>query len=183
MDLKSSMSAMFGQIEEIVDTAERVAADIRRQADSQASERLERSRREAELLVSDQLARTRRLVRTLRAQLRDLADEAEAIERGFEEAVASRPDLTGPRVDRAEDDTSGPPAPAPVGYPGTGRRVAEPNRESGHAPSDPDREAALVRGFQLAGAGESRERIEASLRNEFRLEDTRSLVDEILARR
>jgi hypothetical protein len=168
---------MVEQIQEILDTAERVAEDIRRQAESDANAKLERSRREADLLVSDQLARTRRVVRTLRTQLRDLADEAETIERDFERTVASRSDDRSTVSPRPE--VSGRASTGPVAYSGTARTAADAERDS----VDVSREAALVRAAQLAVAGEGRATIEASLRTEFGLENPTPLVDEILTGR
>jgi hypothetical protein len=162
--LGKSISSAAEKIQEIVDAAERVALDIRAEAETEAARYREDRRREADASVEE---RTRRF-EELSASLSEHAERVRA-------EVASLSAELGRAVDELRRRDSQAPV-VPVTYPGTDARQGA--RDDGTETPVPA--GALIRAAQMAVAGNSRAEIEATLRDEFELSDPGAVTDDIL---
>jgi hypothetical protein len=162
--LGKSISSAAEKIQEIVDVAERVALDIRAEAETEAARYREDRRREADALVEE---RTRRF-EELSASLSEHAERVRA-------EVASLSAELGRAVDELRrHDSHGPLVPV-------ASRVTDARQEAhDHGTETPLPEGALLRAAQMAVAGNSRAEIEAALRDEFDLPDPGAIADDIL---
>lgn len=188
--IRSSVSSASERIQEVIDTAERVAGEIQAEARVEARHYAEERRRETDREAEERTAKLSELsdtmvqrVENVRRLADDLAAEiSETIsavrgERGdipasppAESEPPAAPEAPEPRLQAAPQ----PPGPIPVAYPGKGT-----DAPAGDAAGQPP-EDALLRATQLAVSGSSREEIEEILRTEYQLEDPSSVTDEIL---
>jgi hypothetical protein len=156
------------RIQEIVDAAERLAVEIREQAEADAASYAAERRLEADRAFE---SRTRELrsataealghVESARVQLDELSRSLTAVAA----RIQSR--------DRRESRES--PLPELTGLPGG--EAASPSGTSAHAVTAT--EEAALRAAQLAVAGRVRSEIEAVLRTEYGLADARAITQEI----
>jgi hypothetical protein len=166
------------RIQQIVDAAERVAADIEADARTEADRFLGDRIREADRLFEARAEALKEMTAGILEQAEVLRGEAAAltsrVAQFLEEAGAGdeRPARDAAKVAPAQ-------TPAP-----------QDKRRAGPFPAadeeDPDRavsEDALLRATQMAVAGNSREEIETVLRTEFSVSDPTSVADEILGPR
>jgi vacuolar-type H+-ATPase subunit H len=165
----------------IVEAAERAAVTVIDDAEGEARRRLEEAETEAARLVSDRLASLAGLIDSLIAQADATRNQSESLIASLEEAkrrleAGEAPgeigrrgseDQTRPSHLIAVDSVEEPAAARPTEL----RSVAE---EAG-TPA-----GARLLATQMAVSGNSREEIEARLRNGFDIEDTASILDAIL---
>ena len=161
------VAAAAAHVEEIIATAERLAALITTEAEAEAERRLARADAQVERLVSEgalALVRFADLLGEHEARIRERT-EAMVAELG-ETMVAMRaaPERSGtrPAVTGLIDEDAGRPHDA--------ARVTDPK-----GPSN-----APLRAAQLAVAGASREEIEQTLRADFAVGDPAPVLDELL---
>lgn len=198
-ELRRSITEASQRVGEIIDDAERAAAEIRAEAQEEARieaqravnesaaelasvvsplvERVEGLRVEAASLMDELQVVTERLRKLTQPNESGLpASEPEALESVSEPAIEAEPD--GPAatsLDAQAPESAGssaPPGPVPVPYPG---KAAASDPELSGPP-----EEALLRATQMAVAGNSRPEIEETLRDEFGLDDPVPVVDDIL---
>ena len=205
-ELRRSVGEATERIHEIIDAAERVAVEIRTDAEATAESYLAESRREADRLLSERTAALDELTKTLadRAErfkhqaeqmLADLdrvisearagvyrsgavaAVEAEGDEEPQATAAPLRPLEAAPEPEPATD-----PEPARrhafvAAYPGT----AADRRVAGRPDDGGDAAAeALLRATQMAVTGKDRAEIAKALRADYPDVDVDAIVDEIL---
>jgi vacuolar-type H+-ATPase subunit H len=176
-ELRRSMAIAAERVDEIISTAHQMAEQIRREAEAEADRLVEIRRREADLLAQERLASARTALGKLRAEIDQIE---ERILEGSREATPSAP---APAAEPIEQDPfpRGPQAVQTSAYPGVGD---EQDRQEGDRRRWSDqRAAALIRASQLAVQGETRERIEIVLRDDFGIDQPGEIVDEILPRR
>jgi vacuolar-type H+-ATPase subunit H len=164
----------------IVEAAERAAVKVIDDAEKQARQHLEQAQAEAERAVADRLASLSDLTDSLVAEAESIRSQSERLLSSLEEAKrrlaaeagAGEADRNSERLSRSSHLTAvaaveGPAAAAP----------AEPQRgaEERGTPA-----GARLLATQMAVSGNSREEIEARLRNGFDIEDTASILDAIL---
>lgn len=184
--LKSSITDASRKIEGIIDDAERAAAEIKAEARAEAE-------RESRRAISESAAQLASVVDPLVKRVENLRVEAAALMHELEAATLNLVELTKrtgesgttvvappPKLEPVEAsseklaeprDESPSVGPAPIAYPGRGATASP--------PTDPPEEAVL-RATQMAVAGSSRSEIEATLRDEFDLEDATPVVNDIL---
>jgi hypothetical protein len=180
--LSESMASAAERIQEIVDAAERIAADIRTEAETEAEEYLEQRRRDADQLTVERSRELQEISATLADHATRVKEQAEDLVRSVDAAVAKMtaappevkdvPPLAAapdPESDAADVPPAG--APRPTAYAGKGGNSENPSGT---------REDALVRATQMAVAGHERAEIEAALASEFGIEEPGPLVDDIL---
>jgi len=151
---------MVGErVQEIVDSAERVAEEIRAEAEASAASYLRERRREADRLVEEG-------TRELAERTRVLSERAERLWRETTELAGEFRQAATSLQDEARAQPAAPEAAAPEAPPEPGRR-----RVSGDA---------VLRATQLAVAGRDRDEIVAAIASEFALDDPGALVEEVL---
>ena len=176
-ELRRSMAIAAERVDEIISTAHQMAEQIRREAEAEADRLVEIRRREADLLAQERLVSARAALGKLRAEI----DQIE--ERILEESPAASASAPAPAAEPLEQDPypRGPQAVETSAYPGVG---GDRDRQETDRPRWSDqRAAALIRASQLAVQGETRERIEIVLRDDFGIDQPGEIVDEILPRR
>lgn len=197
--LARSVEDATSKIKEIIDAAEKVAAEIDAEARAEADRYLERRQREADRTALELTDELERLTEPVLTRLGALRDETQALQRAVddaaaavrslaerakttvrEEAAAATPTPKGPvPPPEAEEE---PPAfrqrgGRPVAYPGTGGGA--PSAEGETAAGDAHAEAVL-RATQMAVAGHERDEIEATLVREYAIADAGSIVSQLL---
>jgi hypothetical protein len=155
--LRHSISSVAEKIQEIVDTAERVARDIRADAEADAARYRADRQREADALMADRAAR----LRELSTSLSEHADRVRAEVVSLSAELSRAADELG---GQGHEATGGAPA-EPIAYPGTARTELTNGGDAGFP------EEALLRATQMSIAGSSRAEIESALRDEFELDD------------
>jgi hypothetical protein len=169
-ELRRSMAIAAERVDEIITTAHQMAEEIRREAEAEADRLVEIRRREADLIAEERLA-------GVRAALGALRVEIDQIERRMIEAARGP---TEPPSAQTDPPRRGPQVVQTSVYPGVAsERAGEPSERPRWAD---ERAAALIRASQLAVQGESRERIETVLRDDFGIQEPAEIVDEILPR-
>jgi cell division septum initiation protein DivIVA len=197
-EARRSVSRVARRIEEIVDVAERVAEDIRADADREAERYLEESRRYADRLVDEHAQMAAELDQMLIARAVGLRDELTAMAAELDHTIDSIRDAADGRqsaIGAATPTSESAPAPAagdgepdsktppvepglrPVTYPGSRHGPGGP---SARRATEVATEEVLLRATQLAVAGKDRAEIEAMLRDEFDIADPGTVVDSIL---
>jgi vacuolar-type H+-ATPase subunit H len=156
----------------IVEAAERAAVTVIDDAEEQARRRLEEAEVEASRLVADRLASISELTDSLISQAEEIRGQSERLVSSLEEA---RRRLQG-------NAAATPPRPRPSHLTAVDA-VAPAATEAvdGAEPGERGTPAgARLLATQMAVSGNSREEIEARLRNGFEIEDTASILDAIL---
>ena len=165
----------------IVEAAERAAVTVIDDAEKQARRHLEEAEAEAEQIVSDRLDSLSDLTDSLVAQAEAIGGQSEQLLSSLAEVKRRLATDGGP----VGADRNGPEeAPARPSHLSAVAVAEEPAREPTELKRR-DGEGATPAGArllatQMAVSGNSREEIEARLRNGFDLEDTDSILDAIL---
>lgn len=158
------------RVQEILDAAERVTAEIQADAEAAAARYLEERRHEADQIVEGRIDELADLTGGLKSRLASVQQEALALLAELEAITTRivRVPSTGQGADpgglRPVPDVE--PAPQPVAYPGTGR-------------PDRARQQGILRATQMAVAGTDRAEIERMLRTEFGIEDAAAVLDQL----
>jgi len=159
------------RVQDILDTAERVAAQIQADAEAAAARHLEKRRLEADQIVERRIDDLAELTRGLKGRLEAVQQVSLALLAELETATARMVRVpTGDRdsalgtMHSVPHDRSAPLE--PIAYPGTARR-------------DHTRQQGVLRATQMAVAGTDRSEIEQMLRTEFDIEDADSVVDKL----
>lgn len=200
-ELRRSVGQATDRIHEIIDAAERVATEIRTDAQAEAEAYLAERRREADRLAGERTLALDDLTRTLADSAERFKREAEGMLADLDRVIAqaragvgrdaasaapappAEPVAERPPLQPAPDPVPEPPAPerqapAPVAvaaYPGSASERAE----AGEPESDRTAEA-LLRATQMAVTGKDRDEITAALRSDFPGVDADAVADEIL---
>ena len=164
----------------IVEAAEQAAVTVIDDAEKQARRHLEEAEAEAERIVSDRLDSLSDLTDSLVAQTEAIRGQSEQLLSSLAEVKRRLASEGGP-VEADRDGAAEPPA-----RPSHLSAVAAPG-ESAPEPTELRRAGeggtpagARLLATQMAVSGNSREEIEARLRNGFDIEDTDSILDAIL---
>jgi hypothetical protein len=184
------------RVQEILDLAERVAGDIRTEAETASERQIADSRREADRVVDERLGELASLTRSLTGQVEAVAREARALIAQLDGArerladIGAQPDRTDPRPDRTDthpvsamptEDAPAAPVDAPAApvdtpaAPVDAAAEASPDSDGNQIP-----EQAVLRATQMAVAGVERTQIEHMLRSEFGVDDATTVVDKML---
>jgi hypothetical protein len=172
-ELRRAMALAGERIDEIIATAHQMAGEIRREAEAEADRYIEMRRREAELIVEERLAGVRAALGALRVEIDGIERRIIAEARGGGQTPAAEPERYSDNPRRPQEEGV-----RVAAYPGTAGEGGSVGR-AGRPPND-ERAAALIRASQLAVQGESRDRIEAVLRDDFGIERPDEIVDDIL---
>ncbi len=177
MDADRIAQDVAEQVRQLVAQAERAAAQIVRQAEAEAA----RIRAEAESESESKLA-------TVRATLDELQSKLGQRRAEVEPGPVTVPEPEPPTVPEPTPEPVPEPAPEPVPEPapppdeGTPPQVAEfEGVVAAAAGRSTDTTAARLVAMNMALDGASREQIEAHLAEEYALDDTGALVDDVLA--
>jgi len=163
----------------IVEAAERAAVAVIDDAEKQARRRLEQAEAEAERLVAERLGTLADLTETLQSRAEAIRGQSEQLVAELDEArrrLAGEPPTASDDGRGASSRGSHLSAVAPV--------EAAPAAQSSEPTLVPEGKGtaagARLLATQMAVSGNSREEIEARLRNGFEIEDTASILDAIL---
>jgi hypothetical protein len=160
------------RVQEILDTAERLATEIRAEAQAAGDNYLYERRREAEQAVEDGVREFTGLTHSVAARVETLQREASALVEALEDA-RRRLETLARSVEPQHPPTIGSPVVQPAPPDGA---------ETGTEPAGDDKipEQAILRATQMAVAGIERTEIELMLRTEFGIRDPGSVVDQML---
>jgi hypothetical protein len=166
------------RLEAIVEAAERAAESVIDDAEAQAHRYLTQARAEADRITDRRMSDLSHMIDVLLDRADTLQREAERMQRLLEEAKfriePEQPVSAKEAAPSAEE-------PAPLREAPRLRAVTHPE-EPAATPEVPQGDAAGARllATQMAVSGNSREEIEARLRNQFEIEDTTAILDAIL---
>ena len=161
------------RVQEILDTAERIAGEIRAEAEAAGDAYLYERRREAELAVEEGVREFTGLTHSVTARVETLQREASALVEALEDArrrLAALAQSVEPQP-QPTFRSSPPEAPPPA-------EPASADAETSNGDKIP--EQAILRATQMAVAGIERTQIELMLRTEFGIRDPASVVDQML---
>jgi hypothetical protein len=148
------------RVQEILDAAERIAADIRAEAEAAADRHLRERRQEAERAVEQGVREFTNLTQSLSVRVETLQREASALVEALEQARRSLVGFAQGVEQRPDAPTPEPPTDTP--------------------PPERIPEQATLRATQMAVAGVERTEIEVMLRTEFGVEDPAAVIDRML---
>jgi hypothetical protein len=184
-----------GRIQEIIDAAERVAAQIRGEAEADAQSYLEQQRRAADHVVSERVEELAAFADELSQQASDLRSQSGQIVSALERAAARlraaspAPSTGSTEAPRAEVEVEVEPQ-AEVDLQPAAEVDRQPEAVQAARPREPvagrpltsleSPDAALLRAAQLAVAGSGRTEIEAALRRDFGVAEPADILDQIL---
>lgn len=178
--LRRSMSEASRQIDEIIDVAEGIAAEIQADARSEADRYMEERRHEADELLGERTETLGELSGTLLEHAEQLAAQTRemttALDRAVEGIRAASVPLEPDRVSESSEPEPADAALDPDPVPDASPPDAEPAAAEDGGPS----EEALLRATQMAIAGNSREEIEDALRDEYGIDDADAVVEGVL---
>jgi hypothetical protein len=173
-NLEGVVANVGDRVQEILDTAERVAVQIRAEAEAAATEYLEQRRAEADRAAEDRLRQLKALTQSLAARAASVERETSALVTELDTAVRRLGELAEPSPAWAEEaEASAPQAAAS----GTRAQPQAPEREP---VGDRLPEQALLRATQMAVSGTERTEIEMMLRTEFGIRDPESVIAQML---
>jgi hypothetical protein len=155
------------RVQEILDAAERIAGEIRADAEAAGENYVNERRREAERAVEEGVREFTGLTHSVTARVETLQREASALVEVLEDArrrLASLAQSVEPQTQ--PPFRTSPPQPA----------AAEADTSEGEKIP----EQAILRATQMAVAGIERTEIELMLRTEFEIRDPASVVDQML---
>jgi hypothetical protein len=161
------------RVQEILDAAERIAGEIRADAEAAGENYVNERRREAERAVEEGVREFTGLTHSVTARVETLQREASALVEVLEDARRRLASLaqsvepqTPPPFRASPPEAPSPPQPA----------AAEADTSEGEKIP----EQAILRATQMAVAGIERTEIELMLRTEFEIRDPASVVDQML---
>jgi hypothetical protein len=161
------------RVQEILDAAERIAGEIRAEAEAAGENYVYERRREAERAVEEGVREFTGLTHSVTARVETLQREASALVEVLEDArrrLAALAQSVEPQT-QPTFRASPPQAPSPPRP-----EVAETDASEGEKIP----EQAILRATQMAVAGIERTEIELMLRTEFGIRDPASVVDQML---
>ena len=161
--LRLAVSRAGERIQQIIDTAERVAAEIRDEAEQEAADHLDRRRHEADRILQERERELAELTETVVAR-------AAVVQRELDGLVDTLQQAIGRIAALGISDA----APAHVSS-----RAARPSTTESD-PRDSVSDEALLRLTQMAVAGSDRAELERTLREEFGVAHTEPVLDEVL---
>ncbi len=174
--LGRAVSNVGNRIQEMLDTAERVADEIRADAEAAAANYVHEQRREADRVVSDRARELIELTESLSMRAKQMEEEAGALVAALEDAMQRMARLAGgaeaPAAAPGREPLSTPASPVPP--------VPVAAAQSSAASEERIPEQAVLRATQMAVAGTERTEIERMLRVEFNIDDPAAVVDEML---
>lgn len=176
----SAAASTAERLAAIVEAAERAAVKVIDDAEKQARQQLEQAQAEAERAVADRLASLSDLTDSLVAEAESIRSQSERLLSSLQEAKRRFAAEAGAGGDDRSSER-----PSRFSHLTTVAAVDEPDEA---APAQPQRgteergtpAGARLLATQMAVSGNSREEIEARLRNGFDIEDTASILDAIL---
>lgn len=172
-DLRGVVADVGDRVQEILDAAERVAGDIRADAEARAERYLEERRADADELVGERVGELAELTRTLKTRLEAVQHEAAGLIAELDRTIARMVRVPGQDASVSSDGLRPVPTddrstPQPVAYPGTRKASGIP-------------EQALLRATQMAVGGSDRDEIAQVLSSEFGIEDPEAMLDRMLS--
>jgi vacuolar-type H+-ATPase subunit H len=168
---RSSLEATTSErLAAIVEAAERAASQVIDDAEREGRRYLSDAQAEADRIVAERLARLAELTDSLVAQAESIRLQSERLLGSLEEARGE--------IDADPGDSTEATAPPRVAHLSAVAPVAAPE-DAGDADRDAPAGARLL-ATQMAVSGNSREEIEARLRNGFEIDDTDAILDAIL---
>lgn len=164
--LGSLVANVGGRIQEMLDTAERVAGEIRADAEAAGRAYLQERQREADRLVQERMDELDAITQSVAARAASMEHEMTAFVAEVEQVRWRLGRLMGEDDAPAAQTTGAQPAPAPPEQApsGTFRGVSQ---------------AAALRATQMAVAGAERSDIEHMLRDQFGMDDP-AAIDRVL---
>ena len=177
-DLGDVVANVGSRVQEILDSAERIARDIRGEAEASSARLIEERRREADRILEERLREFNSVAQTLALRVEGLQREATALVQALEDARNSLSGLAQPAPPTPASTTSPPPPPSP--QPPTPPSEPASPAASGVSQGDRISEQAILRATQMAVAGIQRTEIESMLRTEFGIDDPTAVVDAML---
>lgn len=166
--LTEAVANVGDRVQEIIDTAERVAGDIRAEAEIVAARHLEEQRQRADRALEERMRELERVTRMLSTRAASVQRETSALTRELDDAVARMARFSG----------SDPLASVPVGSPE--RPEPEVHAYPGTAARERTSQQAILRATQMVVAGDERGEIERMLRTEFGVRDPAGVVEDML---
>jgi len=164
--LGSLVANVGGRIQEMLDTAERVAGEIRADAEAAGRTYLQERQGEADRVVQERMAELDQITQSLAARAANMEHEMTAFVAEVEQVRWRMGRLIGEDRPPAESEPAGPPAPD------------EPAQSPARLDVGGSQDAAL-RATQMAVAGAERADIEQMLREQFGMDDP-SAIDTVL---
>ncbi|MDQ2676558.1 MAG: hypothetical protein M3Y34_07085 [Actinomycetota bacterium] len=163
---RSLVANVGGRIQEMLDTAERVAAEIRTEAEAAGKAYLQERQVEADRIVQERMTELDAVTQSLAARAASMEHELTAFVAEVEQVRWRMARLIGDG--------------APQAHPASGKRFAPGAQDVQGDAGDPGvSQAAALRATQMAVAGAERADIEHMLRDQFGLDDP-SAVDRVL---
>jgi hypothetical protein len=161
------------RVQEILDAAERIAGEIRAEAEAAGENYVYERRREAERAVEEGVREFTGLTHSVTARVETLQREASALVEVLEDARRRLASLAQSVEPQPQPTFRSSPPHAPL----TPQPAAA---ETDASESEKIPEQAILRATQMAVAGIERTEIELMLRTEFGIRDPASVVDQML---
>jgi hypothetical protein len=180
-ELRRSVSEATARIEEIIDTAERVAEGIRAEAEAEARRRLAEREREVDRMAEERARELGELAGLLTERARYVFEQVQGLAQALERTAASIRASGAPAASEGETLEGGAGERSPDERHDTGEAQPQPRRPA----SPPQRggpDEPLLRAIQMAVAGSERAEIESTLHRDFGVEEPGAIVDQILGR-
>src|SRR5262245_29857937 len=174
-------SILSERVERILEAAEEAAAGIREEAEREAGRYLNESRQRADALAAERIREISQLTDWMIAALDD-AGRRVADQTGWIYAPPPRyppPAYRQPPVPPQPPYQTPPAAPPPPASPRQLPSAQPPYQPPPPAPAPPIPERARLLATQMAAAGSSREEIARRLNEEFAIEDSRAILNEL----
>jgi cell division septum initiation protein DivIVA len=169
------------RLEAIVEAAERAAANVIDDAETQARQYLAQARAQADRAGEERLAGISELIETLLGQATSLQREVERLQVTLEVARDRlEPEGRAPEGAAPVEELRAEAAPRLRAVAGGETPQGDPEAGAAPEPERTDPAGARLLATQLAVSGSSRKEIEARLRNRFEIEDTAAILDAIL---
>jgi hypothetical protein len=181
-ELRRSVSEATARIEEIIDTAERVAEGIRAEAEAEARRHVAEREREVDRLAEERARELAELAGLLTERARYVLEQVQGLAHALERTAAAIRAGGVPAASAEEAPEGGADEPRP---PDERHEGAEAQPQPARPTSPPQRGGAdepLLRAIQMAVAGSERAEIERTLHRDFGVDEPGAIVDQILGR-
>jgi hypothetical protein len=181
-ELRRSVSEATARIEEIIDTAERVAEGIRAEAEAEARRHVAEREREVDRLAEERARELAELAGLLTERARYVLEQVQGLAHALERTAAAIRAGGVPAASAEEAPEDGADEPRP---PDERHEGAEAQPQPARPTSPPQRGGAdepLLRAIQMAVAGSERAEIERTLHRDFGVDEPGAIVDQILGR-
>lgn len=181
-ELRRSVSEATARIEEIIDTAERVAEGIRAEAEAEARRHVAEREREVDRMAEERARELGELAGLLTERARYVFEQVQGLASALERTAAAIRAGGVPAASAEEAPEGGADQPPP---PDERPDTAEAHPQPARPASPPQRggpDEPLLRAIQMAVAGSERAEIERTLRRDFGVDEPGAMVDQILGR-